>query len=127
VLLVSRMELASLNTFCREHRLPFAKRYDVWADLLDPFLDTELSTEDQAASRQRLKERGSLTDAEIDAIRAQVDKRMMWMTVATWEWQHYGLYDVLCAMKPKTWFGRREWTAFYADAMRIGTRGLQAQ
>ncbi len=122
VLLASRMELEGLKAFCGEHGIPFTRRYDVWADLLDPFLDTELSTEDQAANRQRLKERGSLTDTEIDAIRAKVDKRMMWMTAATWEWQHYGLYDVLSAMKPKLFFGRASWRAFYAQAMEIALR-----
>ncbi len=122
VLLASRTELESLKTFCREHGIPFTRRYDVWADLLDPFLDTELSSEDQAANRKRLKERGSLTDAEIDAIRAKVDKRMMWMTVATWEWQHYGLYDVLSAMKPKFFSGRASWRSFYAQAMKIALR-----
>ena len=126
-LLISRTELDGLKALCAQHNIPFTKRYDVWSDLLDPFLDTEFSPEDQDANRQRLNERGHLTDVEIDAIRAEVEKKMLRLTGLTWEWQHYGLADVLSAMKPKTWIGRQKWTAFYAQAMEISVRANNAE
>lgn len=123
MLLVSRTLIDELQAFCRTHEIAFTERYDVWGDLLDPFLDTEFSSDVQEANRQRLKERGRLTDAEIDAIRANVEKKMLMLTGLTWEWQHYGLCDVLEAMKPKTWIGRQKWAVFYAEAMEICLRG----
>lgn len=124
LLLVPRTEVDGLQALCRENSIPFTQRYDVWSDLLDPFLDTEFSPEDQAENRGRLKERGLLTDGEIDATRAKVEHKMLWLTGLTWEWQHYGLSHVLVAMKPKTWIGRKKWLAFYSEAMEISRRGI---
>jgi len=123
LLLASRAELENLQAFCREHDIPFTQRYDVWGDLLDPFLDSEFSSEDQAANRKRLRDRGLLTDLEIDDIRGQVERKMLRLTGLTWEWQHYGLSDVLTVMKPRTWIGRKKWAAFYAEAIEVSLRG----
>jgi len=126
LLLVSRTELDALKAFCARYDVPFNQRYDVWSDLLDPFLDTEFSDDMKTATRLRLKERGRLTDCEIDRIRNAVERKMLRRTALTWEWQQYGLADVLIAMRPKLWIGRSKWAAFYAEAMEIGLRGSKS-
>lgn len=123
VLLVTRLEIDALKAFAKQHDVPFTQRYDAWGDLLDPFLDTEFSSEVQEATRQRLKKRGLLTDAEIDAIRVKVEKPMLRLTYYTWEWVSYGLDDVLMMMKPWPLIGRVKWRVFYAQAMEICLRG----
>jgi len=121
--MVSRVQLDALQAYCRQYDVPFTQRYDVWSDLLEPFLDTEFEVEHQESTRKRLRERGLLSDVEIDAIRAKVEDRMLRRTVLTWEWVHYGLYDVLLAVKPRLPIARRRWLAFYSEAMEICLRG----
>ena len=127
VLLISRTELDELKALCTHQNVPFVQRYDVWSDLLDPFLDTEFSPEFQDANRQRLNQRGNLTDVEIDSIRAEVEEEMLQLSGLAWEWLHYSLADVLSAMKPKTWIGRQKWIAFYVRAMEISMRANNAK
>ncbi len=113
----------ALQAFAREQSIPVTRRYDVWSDLLDPFLDTEFSEEATMATQVRLRERGQLTDTEIAGIRKTVGTRMLALTAQTWEWQSYGLYDALTAMKPWTSLRRNRWLEFYAGAMEIARRG----
>ena len=60
-------------------------------------------------------------EAELEAIRARVGERMMTMTTVSWEWNHYGLFDVLCAMRAQ---GECRFAAFKAEAFAIADRGL---
>lgn len=123
-LFVPRGKLDDVQAYCAAHDVPFTKRYDVWGDLLDPFLDTEFSDQAQQATRQRLRERGGLSDREIDELRARVEAPMLSFTAVTWEWQFYGLFDVLTAMKPRMFLGRKKWMTFYDEAMEIAFRAF---
>lgn len=99
-----------LRSFARLHGVPEVVRDDVWADLTEPFLDTGHSEAAEAAGRQRLAANG-LGAEEVTAIRGCVGPLMTMMTVMTWEWCHYGLYDVLIAC------GRR-WTPAWGSSAR---------
>lgn len=125
-LFVSREQLDNLKAFCAATGIPFTNRFDVWGCLLDPFLDTEFSEEFQRATDTRIEECG-LSREEIVAIRAEVESPMLRHTARTWEWQHYGLYDVLYAVKPVLPAGRAKWRAFYGRAMEIARMGLDRQ
>ena len=127
LLLVSRTHLDALQKICQRHDIPLVQRYDVWSDLLDPFLDTEFSLDSQKANIQRLKEHGSLTDDEIIDLRKKVEGKMVRHTALTWEWQHYGLADLLAVMKPKLGFGRERWAEFYGEVMEISLRGMKSR
>jgi len=125
-ILIDREKRDAVMAFCAANEIPFTSRYDIWGDLLEPFLDTEHSEEWQARTRAAIR-RAGLSDAEIDAIRARVEHPMLSLTAVTWEWTHYSLSDVLTAMKPGLIGTRRNWDEFYAEAMRITRRGIAVE
>jgi hypothetical protein len=93
-LFVSAVQRERLQRFCRDHQIPIRRRYDVWADLLEPFLDTD--TTDRAAALGRLAHAG-LTAAEVTQIRDRVGPLMRAYNALHWEWIHLGLCDLLDA------------------------------
>ena len=123
--LIDRDKRDAVMAFCASNDIPFTERYDLWSDLLEPFLDTEHSEDWQTTTRASIR-RAGLSDAEIDTIRARVKEPMLSVTAITWEWTHYSLSDVLLAMKPGLISNRSDWTDFYATAMEIARRGIAA-
>ncbi|MGH9225709.1 MAG: hypothetical protein ACRD2W_18425 [Acidimicrobiales bacterium] len=85
-----------LRAFCEEHAVPVRRRPDVWADLLEPFLDTEFTVADDERTATRLHQAGLDRD-EIARIRAQVGDAMVAYNFGSmlWEWVHLGLFDLL--------------------------------
>jgi predicted metal-dependent HD superfamily phosphohydrolase len=88
-----------LTRFARLHGVPFDQREDVWASITEPFLDTELDAADQERTLARLERVGVSRD-EVAAVRGFLRAPMLALTARTWEWVHYGLYDVLLAAPP---------------------------
>jgi hypothetical protein len=90
---------AGLEEFCRRHSIPLVRRLDIWGNLLEPFLDTEFSPADEAATDARLRACG-LPQPEIDAIRARLAPLMRSYNLDSglWEWCDLGLYDLLKAL-----------------------------
>lgn len=90
---------AGLEEFCRRHSIPLVRRLDVWANLLEPFLDTEVGAEEEAATDSRLRSVG-LSQPEIDSIRARLAPLMRSYNFDSglWEWCDLGLYDLLNAL-----------------------------
>ncbi|WP_143466939.1 hypothetical protein [Lentzea kentuckyensis] len=88
-----------LAEFCRRHDIALVRRLDVWGNLLDPFLDTEFSDAEVAATDARLRAVG-LSQESIDATRARVGPLMRSYNFDSmlWEWGHLGLFDLLKAM-----------------------------
>ncbi len=78
------------------HGLPAVTRTDVWALLLEDFLDTEHDEDHRQRSLDRLEASGVSREAAA-AIRRFVGNAMLTMTALTWEWVHYGLWDLLRA------------------------------
>jgi len=122
IVFLPRDQAQQVTQFAEATSLEFVDRTDVWSLLLDPFLDTEFSKEEQARSLATLKSCGLSAD-RVEDIRKRVDARMMRLTVLSWEWQYYGLYDVLGAMRPATPWPNRRWQAFYAEALQIARLG----
>lgn len=124
LILVSRDQLDELTSFCERHNIEFVRRYDAWSDLLEPFLDTEITFSARKRILQRLTEAG-FSKAEIRAIRKKISRRMWQWTYATWEWQHYGLLDLLEATKPRWLQNARRWRELYLWSMAIAQRGIK--
>ncbi|MDT7788454.1 MAG: hypothetical protein QOF58_6873 [Pseudonocardiales bacterium] len=98
-LFVSWEDKAGLAQFCLRHSIPLVRRLDVWANLLEPFLDTEFGPEHEASTDARLREVG-LPQREIDAIRERFTPLMRSYNFDSglWEWCDLGLFDLLNAL-----------------------------
>lgn len=93
---VSGVHRRDLESFGRLHGIPFVEREDVWSLICDEFLDTEFDENYQQATMRMLAENG-VPDEEVEAIRRFVRWEMLFLTYMTWEWVHYGLFDLLQA------------------------------
>lgn len=111
--------LADLAT---AHDIPFVQRIDVWSLVLEEFLDTEFTPEQQERTLVALEDNG-VTRAETMRWRKLVGKRMLWLTVCTWEWVYYGIYDVLTAMRPFTFTTGWTFERFRSEAQQLADRG----
>ncbi|WP_309897637.1 hypothetical protein [Archangium sp.] len=121
-LFVSAEQARELAGFASQHGIPFVRRAELWSFILEDFLDTESSPELREGALRYLEHHG-VSRAETQAMRELVGRRMLMLTAVTWEWQHYGLYDVLGAMKPFTFTTGWSFERFYAEAMRLAARG----
>ncbi len=121
-LFVPAPQAPELAAFATKHRLPFVRRADVWAALLEPFLDTQHSPEFEQGTLRFLSEQG-LTEEEVAGLRNRVGARMLSLTAVTWEWVYYGLFDVLEAMRPRLFPAGRRFATFYDEAMAIAGLG----
>lgn len=90
----------ALTAFAKTHHLAERPVNFAWALLLDPFLDTEFTPEQQARTDQRLAEYG-LPRERVDAIRAEVREPMLYFNfgLRVWRWETFGLLDVLRVMR----------------------------
>jgi predicted metal-dependent HD superfamily phosphohydrolase len=82
-----------IRTFCETACIPITRRFDAWGLLCEPYLDTELSKEDDERNFAALKENG-FEEAEVKQIRSRISFGLTTATCLTWEWQYYGLADV---------------------------------
>ncbi|WP_280232525.1 hypothetical protein [Nocardia cyriacigeorgica] len=92
-LFVSATQRAELGGFCAAHSIPIVRRFDVWAELLEPYLDTEFSDHDQRATIARLERVGIDAD-EVARIRERVGPVVDAYNALVWEWVHLGLRDL---------------------------------
>lgn len=125
-LFTSAVQRQDLERFCQASQVPIRKRPDVWGDLLEPFIDTQLTPQHEAATLGRLHQAG-LTDAETGQIRTKVRPLMLAYNAFHWDWYHLGLADLLDAaatarLPEQLRAGLGETTSFYASAMGIANR-----
>ncbi|MEU5537651.1 hypothetical protein [Streptomyces sp. NPDC020362] len=103
-------------------------RPEVRADLLEPFLDTVVTPEHQAAALTRLS-KGGLAPAEVAGIRDKVAPIMLAYNAVLWEWHHLGLADLLYAAPAAPWVPEHQRiepadkAVFFAWAMNIADLG----
>jgi predicted metal-dependent HD superfamily phosphohydrolase len=91
---VTKASEPSLAQFALRHGVPAVVRTDVWSCLLEPFLDTEMSSSHAARIATQLRSSG-FSPKEVHAIRRFVGPAMLALTAETWEWMHYGLMDLI--------------------------------
>lgn len=92
----------ALQQFCHDHAIPLRARPDIWAGLLEPFVDTEFTTERQSATIARLH-RAGLDTGQVADTRARVKTTMLSYNAVVWDWFHLGLYDLLDAATICPW------------------------
>lgn len=121
VIFISREHTESLKEFTERNNIATFKETKNWNWLLEPYLDTENTLEEDIKTNQLLNKHG-FSDSEIMKIRTEVEKQMYKYNFDTmlWDWFSLGLPDVLAAMRVK--YNEKEFTDFYKRAMEIELR-----
>lgn len=131
ILFIPATSKEELREFITKHSIHVVKRIDIWDLLLDPFLDTEFTPEDQERTLRTLEGNG-VSRNESEEIREFVADAMEAYNFSSmlWEWVHLGLFDVLEAFRGVLSGSRHElaphqYEEFYWRAMEIAGRGKQ--
>lgn len=121
IVFVSAEKREQLKTFAENNKIELSKHSWNWDWILEPYLDTEFTKEDEQRVSERLSENG-IKKPEIDKLRAEVGKQMYRYNFYTmlWEWRSLGLSDVLSAMRAK--YNENEFRDFYKRAIEIDKR-----
>ena len=109
---------SELKSFAQRNGINTVERQSVWDWILEPFLDTEFTTEiDQRCTR--LLENCGLSTDQVQSLRREVEIQMLKYNFDTmlWEWCSLGITDVLRAMRTK--YSKDEFRDFYKRAMSI--------
>ena len=96
VLFASAEHKADLRNGCRAAGVPEVSRVDVWALLLEPYLDTQLGWSHKRATMRKLRDCG-IPRRRVWLIRQKVSARMRMYNTVVLEWIHLGLCDLLDA------------------------------
>lgn len=128
-LFISAAEVEALRAAIGAAGLTIVERVPVWELLLEPFLDTEFSLEEQERTLAMLKSVG-LAQEEVAKLRESVGSAMLAFNAVHWDWVHLGHSDLLEATRwPVTWKGiknrmfPRKYSEFYWHTMEIADRG----
>ena len=121
IIFVSAEKKEQLKTFSKENKIPLFTYSWNWNWILEPYLDTEYTEENDQLVKERLKENG-FDNIEIDEIRNEVGKQMYKYNFDTmlWEWCSLSLPDVLSAMRVK--YNKERFREFYMRAIQIEKR-----
>ena len=121
VIFISREHTESLKEFTERNNIATFKETKNWNWLLEPYLDTENTPEEDFKINQLLNKHG-FSDSEVIQIRNEVGKQLYKYNFDTmlWDWFSLGLPDVLAAMRVK--YNEKEFTDFYKRAMEIEFR-----
>ncbi|KAF0247408.1 MAG: hypothetical protein FD167_3191 [bacterium] len=129
ILFVSAELKKELEEVALANQIPLVSRVDVWSYILDPFLDTEFTSEQEEATLKLLEE-NNISSLECQQIRNFVGQAMLAynFTSGLWEWAHLGLCDVLAALSGNLSGHRHklsetDFKNFYYQAIEIANRG----
>lgn len=93
-----------LQAFCQKNDIAVKKRYDIWSDLLAPFVDTNYSAEDVAEQNRQLRAVG-YGRYRVSAIIFCVAIPMILYQGIAGEWVGLYHYDLLFSLRPLKLFG----------------------
>lgn len=98
ILFVSAVYKDTLRDYAIKYDIPIVDRVDIWGWILEPFLDTEFTAEDEEKVYQILVE-NDIGQAEWEEIRESVGRAMIAYNFLSglWEWAHLGQFDLLQA------------------------------
>ncbi len=107
-----------LEEFAKRNNIKSVERPMIWGWILEPFLDTEYTTETDERLTKLLEEFG-LTFDLVKSIRAEVETQMLKYNFDTmlWEWGGFDALDVLKAMRTK--YDKDKFKDFYKRVMEI--------
>lgn len=129
ILFVSATQREELKAKAKENNIPDVSRIDVWDLILEPFLDTAFSEEEQERTIKLLEKQGVVRE-EIMRLREEVKDAMIAYNFDSmlWDWVHLGLTDILDARLGKL-SGERfrlsetEFAEFYKKAIALARKG----
>ena len=118
LIFISAAHKGKLTQFAAINNIPIIQHPLIWNWILEPFLDTEFSSENELKLNHLLAQYG-LTEIEISDIRSRVEEQMLKYNFDTmlWNWTDFSAIDVLFAMRPKLLDD--EFKVFYTEVMRI--------
>lgn len=121
LIFIAKEKQEELKQFAERNNIKIFETTGNWDMLLEPFLDTETSDEENNRINKQLNANG-LNNSEIEKIRKEVEEQMLKYNFDTilWEWVSLGLPDVLSAMRVK--YNQLEFEEFYFRAMEIELR-----
>lgn len=93
VIFLPRITKEELRDFATRNHIPIAQRFDIWAAINEPFLDTEFDEQERVATLRQLAENG-ISEPEAEAIRRKI-RLSMSMNMFAWEWVYLGQFDYL--------------------------------
>lgn len=118
LIFLSSERKGELEEFAKRNNIMTVERPMIWTWILEPFLDTEYTTEtDQRLTK--LLENYGLTTEQVKALRIEVENQMIKYNFDTmlWEWGGFDASDVLRAMRTK--YKKEEYEDFYWRVMEI--------
>lgn len=128
VLFISAEQKEELEKIVQTNQISITCRIDVWAYILEPFLDTEFTPEEEE-NTLRLLEENNISRQECEKVRAYVSNAMYSYNITSglWDWAHLGLYDVLAALSGdlsghRHKLSEEDFRNFYYYSMEIAKR-----
>ena len=128
-LFVSAEQSDAFHDWITKSQLPIARRVDAWHLILEPFLDTEFTPDEQEQTLLALGNIG-IPRTDVMRIRDSVGNAMLAYNGFLCDWVHLGLFDVLTATRRGLgWlsFSHRvfpkRYDDFYWSAMELADRG----
>ena len=121
LIFISAEHKQDLSAFADRNKISLFERVELWAWILEPFLDTEF-TDEHKERLYNLLEKYELNRQTVDCLRETVKEQMMKYNFDTmlWEWGMFGALDVLQAMRPK--LSSADFNSFYKHVMEIALR-----
>lgn len=112
--------LEAARGFAERHGIPVVRRVDVWALILEPFMEASVDRAERRQMREVLARCG-LSPLRVFLLRWRTSFRVEFLHCVHFRWQHYGLADVLDSMT--TLRSPRLLARFYRRATKITALG----
>jgi hypothetical protein len=93
VIFVKRDQEDQLKEFGERNHIPIVHRFDIWACIINPFLDTEFTSEENENMLAALEKNG-VSREETAKTRKKISITM-WANAYAWEWIYLGQFDYL--------------------------------
>ena len=121
IIFISAEYKEKLKQFAESNNIRLIPQSWNWDWILEPYLDTEFTKENEERCLARLIENG-FSESEVDNIRNEVKDQMYAYNFDTmlWDWCSLSLPDVLSAMRAK--YSEKEFRIFYKRALEIEKR-----
>lgn len=118
LIFLTREKKDELEEFANRNNIKKIERPMIWGWILEPFLDTEFTTETDERLTKLIESYGLTTD-KVKSLRSEVETQMLKYNFDTmlWEWGGFDASDVLRAMRTK--YNKDEFKDFYRRVMEI--------